>query len=183
MPVDGMEYRLRELGGQAVSGGTFIGDLLHNLIFYDAPPWAFTLAYVAFALAVALTFYPRPAAAACEEPCAVVLTLAPRRASLSRSSLDLGPPRARTDVCRQGVPPMPTLPHHCSPPVPESGGSPTGPRRLLLDRLQDRAAPDDLIADVRDAFRRASRPPTPTSPTSSNCRRPSSNWPSTPPAS
>jgi uncharacterized protein DUF2784 len=59
-PLTEWEYRLREMGGQAVSGGTFIGDLLHNLIFYDAPPWAFTFAYVAFALAVALTFLIAP---------------------------------------------------------------------------------------------------------------------------
>src|SRR5262245_27876973 len=59
-PLTEWEYRLRELGGQAVSGGTFIGDLLHNLIFYDAPPWVFTLAYVAFAAAVLLTFVLAP---------------------------------------------------------------------------------------------------------------------------
>lgn len=59
-PLTEWEYRLRELGGQAVSGGTFIGDLLHNLIFYDFPPWVFTCAYVAFALLVALTFVLAP---------------------------------------------------------------------------------------------------------------------------
>jgi hypothetical protein len=59
-PLTEWEYRLRTLGGQAVGGGTFMGDLLHNLIFYDAPPWAFTFAYVAFALAVLLTFVLAP---------------------------------------------------------------------------------------------------------------------------
>ncbi|HTK75758.1 MAG TPA: DUF2784 domain-containing protein [Gemmataceae bacterium] len=59
-PLTEWEYRLRELGGQAVSGGTFIGDLLHNLIFYDFAPWVFTFAYVAFALLVALTFVLAP---------------------------------------------------------------------------------------------------------------------------
>jgi len=59
-PLTEWEYRLREWGGQTVSGGTFIGDLLHNLIFYDAPPWAFTISYVAFALLVALTFVLAP---------------------------------------------------------------------------------------------------------------------------
>src|SRR5689334_646846 len=62
-PLTEWEYRLRELGGQAAGGGTFIGDLLHNLIFYDFPPWVFTFAYVGFAVAVALTFVlapPRP---------------------------------------------------------------------------------------------------------------------------
>src|SRR4249920_3666383 len=51
---------------------------------------------------------------------------------------------------------MPTLPRTSAPaptPVARAPGSPTGlAARLLLDRLQDRAAPDDLIADVRDAF-------------------------------
>jgi hypothetical protein len=59
-PLTEWEYRLRELGGQAVSSGTFIGDLLHNLIFYDFPRWVFTFAYVVFALAVALTFVLAP---------------------------------------------------------------------------------------------------------------------------
>jgi hypothetical protein len=55
-PLTEWEYRLRALGGQSVGGGTFVGDLLHNLIFYDFPPWVFTFAYVTFAVAVALTF-------------------------------------------------------------------------------------------------------------------------------
>src|SRR5437762_7533149 len=59
-PLTVWEDRVREWGGQAASGGTFIGNLLHNLIFYDAPPWAFTTAYVAFALVVALTFVLAP---------------------------------------------------------------------------------------------------------------------------
>jgi Protein of Unknown function (DUF2784) len=59
-PLTEWEYRLRTLGGQEVSGGTFIGDLLHNLIFYDAPPWVFTTAYVAFAVVVVLMFVLAP---------------------------------------------------------------------------------------------------------------------------
>jgi hypothetical protein len=48
------------MAGDQVSHGTFIGDLLHNLIFVDAPSWAFPVAYVAFALIVAATFYLAP---------------------------------------------------------------------------------------------------------------------------
>ena len=55
-PLTTWEQQLRAAAGQEVSRGTFIGDLLHNLIFVDAPPWAFTLAYVAFALLVIATF-------------------------------------------------------------------------------------------------------------------------------
>jgi len=50
---------------------------------------------------------------------------------------------------------MPTLPHTAAPtpPVADAAGSPTGlAAKLLLEALHDRAAPDDLIADVRDAF-------------------------------
>src|ERR1700689_954096 len=43
-PLTVWEQRLREMAGDEVSRGTFIGDLLHNLIFVDAPPWAFTAA-------------------------------------------------------------------------------------------------------------------------------------------
>ena len=62
-PLTVWEQRLRTLGGDPSRGGTFIGNLLHDLIFYDAPEWAFTGAYVGFALLVALTFWlapPRP---------------------------------------------------------------------------------------------------------------------------
>src|SRR4051794_15914868 len=55
-PLTVWENQLRQWGGQTVSNGTFIGDLLHNLIFLDAPSWAFTVAHVAFAVAVVLTF-------------------------------------------------------------------------------------------------------------------------------
>src|SRR5262245_16894850 len=49
---------------------------------------------------------------------------------------------------------MPTLQRTTErSPVPDAPGSPAGlAARLLLERLQDRAAPQDLIADVRDAF-------------------------------
>lgn len=49
---------------------------------------------------------------------------------------------------------MPTLPRiSANTPVADAPGSPAGlAARLLLERLQDRAAPQDLIADVRDAF-------------------------------
>src|SRR5262245_472887 len=39
-PLTVWEARLREWAGQEASKGTFVGDLLHDLIFVDAPPWA-----------------------------------------------------------------------------------------------------------------------------------------------
>ncbi len=59
-PLTVWEQRLRELAGQEASRGTFVGDLLHNLIFVDAPPWAFTAGYVAFAALVLATFVLAP---------------------------------------------------------------------------------------------------------------------------
>ena len=55
-PLTTWERQLREMAGDEVSRGTFIGDLLHKLIFVAAPPWAFTVAYVTFAVVVLATF-------------------------------------------------------------------------------------------------------------------------------
>jgi hypothetical protein len=35
----------------------FIARWIHSLMFYQLPPWVFTLAYVSFAIVVALTFW------------------------------------------------------------------------------------------------------------------------------
>lgn len=51
-PFTRWERELRELAGQTVDEATFMGRLLHNFLFYDAPPWVFTICYVAFGLAV-----------------------------------------------------------------------------------------------------------------------------------
>jgi hypothetical protein len=59
-PLTVWERHLRTLGGDPARGGTFVGNLLHDLIFIDAPQWAFTVAYVAFALFVAATFLIAP---------------------------------------------------------------------------------------------------------------------------
>jgi hypothetical protein len=63
-PLTVWEGRLRALAGQKFDeGATFIGQLLHNWLFYDADPAVFTPIYVGFALLVLLTFVmvpPRP---------------------------------------------------------------------------------------------------------------------------
>ena len=59
-PLTDWEQRLRALGGTPNRGGTFIGNVLHDLLFYDAPPAVFTAAYVAFALLVLATLVLAP---------------------------------------------------------------------------------------------------------------------------
>jgi hypothetical protein len=51
---------LREKGGQTGYAGDFIGHWVHELIFFDAPPWVFTACYLAFGLVVAATFFFAP---------------------------------------------------------------------------------------------------------------------------
>ena len=59
-PLTWLEFRLRAAAGSPLQADSFVGYWLHRLIFYDAPPWTFTLAYTAFAALVAATlvFYP-----------------------------------------------------------------------------------------------------------------------------
>lgn len=56
-PLTAWEGRLRELAGQPADDAGFIGRWLHRLIFFDCPEWAFTTAYVLFALLVAASFW------------------------------------------------------------------------------------------------------------------------------
>jgi len=39
---------------------SFVAQWIHKLMFYSVPEWVFTVAYVAFALAVAVTFWLAP---------------------------------------------------------------------------------------------------------------------------
>ncbi len=54
-PLTHWETQLREAAGQTVREGSFVGYWAHELIFLDAPEWAFTLGYCLFALLVAAT--------------------------------------------------------------------------------------------------------------------------------
>jgi hypothetical protein len=56
-PLTVWEDRLRELAGQPLEAGSFIGRLLHDLLFYEFAPWVFTTCYVGFALLVLATFW------------------------------------------------------------------------------------------------------------------------------
>ncbi len=59
-PLTSWESRFRELAGQRVSGESFVGRLLHNLIFVNWPPWVIDSLHVAFALVVLGTFVLAP---------------------------------------------------------------------------------------------------------------------------
>ena len=59
-PLTRWESRFRELAGQQTSGTSFVGRLLHDLIFVDWPPWVLNGLHVAFALVVLATFLLAP---------------------------------------------------------------------------------------------------------------------------
>jgi hypothetical protein len=54
-PLTDWEHNLRDLAGQQHTDMSFIGGLLHNLIFIEASQWVLNLIYIGFALVVALT--------------------------------------------------------------------------------------------------------------------------------
>jgi uncharacterized protein DUF2784 len=51
-PLTDWEQRLRLSAGEAGYSGDFIGHWAHQLIFYDAEPWVFTMIYIGFGVAV-----------------------------------------------------------------------------------------------------------------------------------
>ncbi len=59
-PLTNWESRFRALAGQTVSGESFVGRLLHKLIFVSWSPWVIESLHVAFALVVLGTFVLAP---------------------------------------------------------------------------------------------------------------------------
>jgi hypothetical protein len=59
-PLTTWEYQLRSLAGEATYQGAFIAKWVHELLFYEAEPWVFTVCYSLFGLAVLLTFLLAP---------------------------------------------------------------------------------------------------------------------------
>ena len=62
-PLTTLELWLRELAGQTSYTGDFIAYWLRRLLFFDAPPWVFTVSYSAFGAVVLLSWFgvrPRP---------------------------------------------------------------------------------------------------------------------------
>ena len=51
-PLTILENHFRERAGEAVYPGSFIGYWAHELLFIEAPPWVFTLAYTLFGIVV-----------------------------------------------------------------------------------------------------------------------------------
>lgn len=56
-PLTTWEFELRKKAGQDTDEGTFMGRLMHDILFYEAPPWVFTSAYIVFALLVLSTLF------------------------------------------------------------------------------------------------------------------------------
>jgi hypothetical protein len=56
-PLTSLEMWFRTQAHAATYSGSFIEHWLQRLLYYDAPPWVFTLAYSLFGLAVAATWW------------------------------------------------------------------------------------------------------------------------------
>jgi hypothetical protein len=59
-PLTVWEAQLRKSAGQTVYAGDFLGHWAHQLIFFRADPWVFTLIYTLFGLAVLVAFFLAP---------------------------------------------------------------------------------------------------------------------------
>lgn len=62
-PLTTLEMRLRQRAGGATYEGSFVAHWLDRILYVDAPPWAFTLAYSLFGAAVIASWWwvrPRP---------------------------------------------------------------------------------------------------------------------------
>jgi hypothetical protein len=59
-PLTTWEQRLRKLAGSETYEGDFLAKWVHELLFFDAPPWVFTLCYSLFGTAVLATFLIAP---------------------------------------------------------------------------------------------------------------------------
>lgn len=56
-PLTSWENSLRQMAGQSTHRGAFIADLVHDLMFFEAEPWVFTLCYTLFGAAVLGTLF------------------------------------------------------------------------------------------------------------------------------
>ena len=55
-PLTTWENKLRLKAGQTPDELSFVGRLTRDVLFYEAPPWVFTVCYVVFGLLVIATF-------------------------------------------------------------------------------------------------------------------------------
>ena len=47
-PLTTLEKEFRRAAGEQVAAGSFIANWVHNAMFFEAPPWVFTLCYTLF---------------------------------------------------------------------------------------------------------------------------------------
>ncbi len=59
-PLTTLEHQLRVAAGQEANSGSFVGRWVHELLFFDAPPWVFTTVYCVFGAIVLATFILAP---------------------------------------------------------------------------------------------------------------------------
>src|ERR1700744_5066735 len=59
-PLTIWERQLRSAAGQAAYRGAFLANLVHDLLFYDAEPWVFTVIYTVFGALVVGSFLLAP---------------------------------------------------------------------------------------------------------------------------
>jgi len=59
-PLTVLENRLREMGGGTAYSHDFVAYWVDWLIFYDLPPWVFSVAYTAFGALIAAVFITAP---------------------------------------------------------------------------------------------------------------------------
>jgi hypothetical protein len=59
-PLTILEVWLRRQAGQGGHDASFVGYWLQRLLYIDAPPWAFVVAYTGFGLLVALVWWRYP---------------------------------------------------------------------------------------------------------------------------
>ena len=55
-PLTTLEHKLRGMAGETIAEGSFMGRLVHDLLFYDAEPWVFTMLHIGFAVLILATF-------------------------------------------------------------------------------------------------------------------------------
>jgi len=56
-PLTTLEMWLRRKAGETTYGGSFVQHWLQSILYYNAPPWVFTVAYSLFGLAVVATWW------------------------------------------------------------------------------------------------------------------------------
>jgi hypothetical protein len=59
-PLTTWERKLRSLAGQQAYQGAFLANLVHDLLFYEAEPWVFTVIYTVFGTLVVGSFLLAP---------------------------------------------------------------------------------------------------------------------------